>query len=159
MRRLWNRPADAVWSLVTQNSNQQSNMNICTYVTAISLEPKLMTVAVYAGTQTRDNLKLGGQVLLQLLTEELAPVVRVCGQMSGAKVDKVARLKKRYVLGTHAGLPYLQRAAGFMELIVEQIIETSGDHTLVVGKVVIAKNLADAPILTTTYLREKGYIR
>jgi flavin reductase (DIM6/NTAB) family NADH-FMN oxidoreductase RutF len=95
MRRIWNRPADAVWSLSTQSVNGIGNMNICTYVTAVSLSPKLMLVAVYKNTQTLLNCSVGNKVLLQLLTQELAPVVRVCGQKSGKDIRKIDRLLYR----------------------------------------------------------------
>jgi flavin reductase (DIM6/NTAB) family NADH-FMN oxidoreductase RutF len=136
-----------------------ANMNICSYVSAVSLEPKLMMVAVYKNTQTLKNAAVGKTVLLQLLGEDLAPVVRVCGQMSGKNIDKISRLKKRYELKDVAGLQYFNEAAGFMQLQVEQLLETSGDHDLLVGKVIKAKNLHDKPVLTTTYLKENGYIR
>jgi flavin reductase (DIM6/NTAB) family NADH-FMN oxidoreductase RutF len=159
MRKLWNRPNDAVWSLSTMSEKGVANMNICTYVTAVSLEPKLMMVAVYKNTQTLQNVAVGKTVLLQLLGEDLAPVVRVCGQMSGKSIDKISRLKKRYELLEESELSYFKEAAGFMLLEVEQLIETSGDHDLLVGKVIKAKNLYNKTILTTTYLKINGYIR
>ena len=159
MRKLWNRPDDAVWSLSTLSPDGVPNMNICTYVTAVSLDPKLMLVAVYRETQTLKNVAVGETVLLQLLGEDLAPVVRICGQLSGTKIDKISRLKKRFELGEEGRLSYFQAAAGIMTLNVEQLIETSGDHYLLVGRVTKAKNLHDKPILTTTYLKANGYIR
>jgi flavin reductase (DIM6/NTAB) family NADH-FMN oxidoreductase RutF len=134
-------------------------MNICTYVTAVSLDPKLMMVAVYKNTQTLLNVAVGQTVLLQLLTQDLAPVVRICGQNSGKDIDKISRLKKRYALSTEGDLYYFKEAAGFMLLEVEQLLETSGDHYLMVGRVTKAKNLHDKDILTTTYLKEQKYIR
>lgn len=54
------------------------------------MTPKEMLVAVYQGTQTHANIFQNptAPVLLQLLTEPLAPVVRVCGQQSGKKSIK-----------------------------------------------------------------------
>lgn len=159
MRRLWNRPAMPVWSLSTVSNEGVGNFNICTYVTAVSMEPKLMQVAVYHNTQTHKNIKVGGFVLLQLLTQELAPVVRICGQQSGAKIDKINRLKKRYTLEEVNGLWHFTQAAGFMTLRVEQILVIAGDHDLVIGSIIDHKNLSDAPLLTTDYLKEHRYIR
>ena len=159
MRKIWNRPADAVWSLSTTSSAGVGNMNICTYVTAVSLEPKLMLVAVYKNTQTLQNCIVGQSVVLQLLTEELAPVVRICGNVSGKQINKITRLQRRYTLGQHDDLFYFSQAAGFMVLTIEQLIENSGDHVLLIGKVTQGKNLQDAHILTTSYLKEHKYIR
>lgn len=159
MRNIWNRPASAVWSLSTESTTGVGNMNICTYVSAVSLSPKLMMVAVYKNTQTIKNCIVGKKVLLQLLTEDLAPAVRVCGQKSGKDINKIARLEKRYELAKHANLFYFENSAGFIELEIEQMLETSGDHVLLIGKVVKAKNLADTNILTTDYLKKNNYIR
>ena len=159
MRNLWNRPDVAVWSLVTSSKEGIPNMNICSYVSAISLDPKLMMVAVYHNTKTHDNITIGGVVLLQLLSETLAPVVRTCGQKSGKQTDKIHMLQKRYTLAHEQELPYFTQAAGFALLQVEQCIKNSGDHDLLIGRVVKSKNLNDTSILTTTYLKHKGYIR
>jgi flavin reductase (DIM6/NTAB) family NADH-FMN oxidoreductase RutF len=161
MRKLWNRPTLPVWSLVTENQAGLANMNICTYVTSVSMNPKLMLVATYENTATLDNLVANPSkpVLLQLLSEELAPVVRVCGRQSGRSVDKVAALRKKYSLCSYQGLPYFAAAAGVLALEDCTVIPCGGDHRLLVGRVTWSKNLHDAPILTTEYLRSKGFIR
>lgn len=159
MRRLWNRPDMPVWSLSTLSAEGVGNMNICTYVTAISMEPKLMQVAVYHNTQTHKNIKVGGVVLLQLLSQPLAPIVRICGQQSGSTIDKIKRLQKRYALNQHGDLWYLEEAAGFLELHIKQILDVGGDHDLIVGEVTHHKNLSGTALLTTDYLKEHQYIR
>lgn len=159
MRKIWNRPSLPVWSLVTHDKDGASNFNICTYVTAISMEPKQMMVAVYKGTKTLENIRLQQQGLLILLSEELAGVVRVCGQMSGHSIDKLARLQKRYKFAYHKNYPYFALAAGYMEIECSDFIETGGDHVLVPMRVVAAQNLHEVPLLTTDYLKEQKIIR
>jgi flavin reductase (DIM6/NTAB) family NADH-FMN oxidoreductase RutF len=123
------------------------------------MEPKLMMIALYTDTKTLANIEVSRHGLLQLLTEDLAPAVRVCGQMSGHTVDKFARLKKRYSFDERSGLPYFTKAAGYMELEFTELIENDGDHVLGLARVVMAKNLHDEPILTTTYLRDNKFTR
>ena len=159
MRKIWNRPNQQVWSLSTVNESGVGNMNICTYVTSVSMEPKLMMIAVYHGTQTLKNLKLTNRVLLQLLSQDLAPVTKVCGHMSGSKIDKIKRLQKRFEIKTHNELPYFSLCAGYLELEVTHILEVGGDHDLVVCAVTNAKNLSNTPLLTTDYLRASGLLR
>ena len=89
MRKIWNRPNQQVWSLSTINEQSVANMNICTYVTSVSMEPKLLIVAVYHGTQTLKNLTQTKRAHLQLLSEELSPVTRICGHISGSKINKI----------------------------------------------------------------------
>jgi flavin reductase (DIM6/NTAB) family NADH-FMN oxidoreductase RutF len=123
------------------------------------MDPKLILVAVYKGTQTAANVALGGTVLLQLLSQELAPVVLICGRKTGKTFDKIQSLKKRYVLENQNGLAYFAQAAGLIELKVEQLLDVEGDHILLIGRVVSAKNVHDTEILTTEFLKEAGYSR
>lgn len=159
MRKIWNRPNQQVWSLSTTDASGKGNMNICTYVSAISMEPKIIMVAVYHNTQTLRNLTTSKRALLQLLSEELAPVVRVCGHLSGAKINKIARLKKRYQIEYLNSLPYFSAAAGYLELKLDRLISFGGDHDLAICSVLSAKNISDSNLLTTDYLRAEGLLR
>jgi flavin reductase (DIM6/NTAB) family NADH-FMN oxidoreductase RutF len=123
------------------------------------MEPKIIMVAVYHNTQTWYNLTTSKRALLQLLSEELAPVVRICGHLSGARVDKITRLQKRHQIDYLHSLPYFANAAGYLELQVERLISFGGDHDLAICSVLSSKNLADAKLLTTDYLRAEGLLR
>jgi flavin reductase (DIM6/NTAB) family NADH-FMN oxidoreductase RutF len=125
------------------------------------MDPKLMVVAVYEGTQTLENLQRypTQSVLLQLLSPALSSVVRICGRQSGRQVDKIALLRKRFEFGYRDNLPYFAAAAGVMQLRTLQPTPAPGDHRLFVGEVTWSKNLHDGPILTTDYLRAQRLIR
>ena len=56
MKRPWNIVDHAVYSLVSYDNENNINMNICTYVCAISIKPKVFMIAIYYGTKTYDNL-------------------------------------------------------------------------------------------------------
>lgn len=159
MRKIWNRPNQQVWSLSTVNERGVGNMNICTYVTSVSMEPKLMMVAVYHGTQTYKNIKYSKRAILQLLSEELAPVTKVCGHLSGAKINKITRLQKRFEIDVVNDIPVFAKSAGYMELQLKKIISCGGDHDLAVYSVISSKNLHNVPLLTTDYLRANGLLR
>ncbi|MEM9336913.1 MAG: flavin reductase [Patescibacteria group bacterium] len=159
MRKLWNRSNQAVWSVSTMDESGATNMNIATYVTAVSLEPKLMMVAVYKDTKTLENLKCSNRCLLQLLSIDLAPVVRVCGKFSGKKIDKIKRLQKRYEIREQSGLPYFALSAGYMEITIIDWLAIQGDHEIAVGEVTAHVNLNNNEVLTTNYLRKQRIIR
>jgi flavin reductase (DIM6/NTAB) family NADH-FMN oxidoreductase RutF len=159
MRKIWNRPNQVVWSLATADKECVGNMNICTYVSSVSMEPKLMMVAVYHGTKTHSNVTATKKEVLQLLTEELAPVTRVCGHLSGNNISKISRLKKRYDISSIGEVPYFTASAGYVELRLEKLIAIGGDHDIGIFSVVGHKNLHDAPLLTTEYLRSSGLLR
>lgn len=159
MRKLWNRPSFAMWSLSTIDKDGNGNMNICAYVTSISMQPKIMLLAVYHHTKTLQNLKHEPRALLQLLTVDHVDIVHTCGRQSGNSVDKIAKVSKHHPVAYHKGLPYLKDCAGFMELEISDLREVGGDHLLATAEVIMSKNLTDQPILTSDYLKEKGIIR
>ena len=159
MRKLWNRPALPVWSLITADSQGVANANICTYVTSISLSPKLIVVAVYKKTQTLTNLESGSPALLCLLAEDQANLVRICGRMSGKVVTKFDRLSKKHRLRRLNHLPYFTDSCGVLSLKLLSLTDTPGDHYLATMRVTASKNLNDKTILTTEYLRAKRLIR
>ena len=134
-------------------------MNICTYVTSISMDPKLMLVAVYHGTKTHENISATKKVLLQLLSQEQAPLTRLCGHTSGKATDKMARLQKKTPVATVDGIPYMTQCAGYVILEVQQLLAVGGDHDLAICSVIQHKNLRDTPPLTTDYLRAHGLRR
>ncbi len=159
MRKLWNRNALPVWSLVTKDAAGNINMNICTYVSAVSMEPKLMMVAVYHNTKTHDNCAVGSEVLLQLLSSDQAKQVRLLGQTTGRVKDKITLLKKRELLSQYKEWSYLTEAAGFVVGTIESLVAVGGDHDLAIVRVTTHKNLRDTPVLTTEILRAEGLIR
>jgi flavin reductase (DIM6/NTAB) family NADH-FMN oxidoreductase RutF len=134
------------------------NMHICTYVSAVSMLPKRMMVAIYHGTQTIENIEHSGEFVLQLLAEEQYNLVTLLGKQTGKKIDKIGRLTKRKLLSEWNGYPVLQQALAVMHLKVVNEME-GGDHRLYLCDVVSYKNLNEGEALTTGVLGEKGIIR
>lgn len=159
MRKLWNRNPLAVWSLSSVDEAGKGNMNICGYVTNISMEPKIMLISMYHHTKTLENVKQSKRALLQLLTTKHVDIVHTCGKQSGNAIDKIARVEKKHAVSEYKGLPYMEDAAGFMELHFTEFLEVGGDHLLGIAVVESAKNFSDNPILTTDYLKKKGILR
>lgn len=159
MRKLWNRAPFPVWSLSTIDSQGKGNMNICAYVTSVSMQPKMMILAIYHHTKTMSNVKNNHRALLQLLTHDHIDIVHLCGRQSGTATDKISRIEKKHELSYKNDIPYLKDCAGYMELEFTDFLEVGGDHLLAVATVISSKNLADTEILTTEYLKEKGIIR
>ncbi len=51
MKKPWNRVDLPVYS-VSSRHGVEENMHICTYVSAVSMDPKRFMVALYKGTKT-----------------------------------------------------------------------------------------------------------
>ena len=71
MKRPWNIIDLPVYSLLSNDVNGNINMNICTYVSAVSMKPKIYSIAIDFKTKTYDNLISCDRVVLQLLSKKI----------------------------------------------------------------------------------------
>ena len=155
-KKPWNLIDAPVYSLATMQAGD-FNMNICTYVTAVSMKPKLYAVCVYDGTKTRENIIESDLAVLQLLGKNDLSVVKHLGMKSGIHINKQPWLEKKGLLMDWEGFQVLKRAAAFMLLKKRDTIQT-GDHLLCLFEVISYKtNHSD--VLSLNDLREKKLIR
>ena len=88
MKRPWNIIDSPIYSLQTVDRNGKINMNICTYVTAVSMKPKIYAIAIDYNTLTYKNVKNSNQFVLQLLSKNQIELVKKFGKKSGYKFNK-----------------------------------------------------------------------
>ncbi len=155
MTRPWNLPNVPVYSLATYGL-AAVNMNICTYVSPVSMRPKVYGVAVYDNTQTVKNLHAGETAVLQLLGRQHISLVNVLGKKSGSHFDKVAYLKKKKALDDWKGHTILRNCAAVLELNKLSSVD-AGDHTLFLFAVMRYK-ANHTKVLTLDDLRTKKLI-
>ncbi|MFC4261324.1 flavin reductase family protein [Ferruginibacter yonginensis] len=155
-KRPWNRVDLPVYAV--SSNGTKPNMHICTYVSAVSMQPKRIMVALYEGTQTLANVELDKHFVLQLLAPSQYLLVNVLGKQSGKNIDKISRLQKRQLIDEWEGFSILKEALAVMHLQVVNDME-GGDHHLFVCDVIAYKNLNNGNALTTSILNEKGIIR
>lgn len=156
MKRPWNLPNLPIYSLATYH-NDSVNMNLCTYVSAVSMAPKRYMVAVYENTQSLNNIMTGKRAVLQLLGTENISLIRTLGFKSGLLYNKEKYLMRKNALEEWNGYKVLKSVAGLLEL--EKLwFKKAGDHTLFLFHV---KNFRSkhANVLTLNDLREKNLIQ
>lgn len=158
MRRPWNIPSLPVHSLAVTDAEGKVNMNICTYVMAISMKPKQYAIAVYHGTKTLDLIEQAEECVLQLLSERNADLVRPLGKRSGRAYDKSNYLQKRDRLTEWKGRSVLRDINAAVALKKIGHVETGGDHALYYFEALTYSTFSEADILTTDYLIEKKII-
>lgn len=156
MQRPWNLPSYPVYSLTTY-SGDQVNMNVCTYVSALSMNPKIIGIALYENTKTLDNMLNSEMAILQLLHKDQFPLVRMLGKKSGLHWDKDTWLHKKERTTLWLGYPVLANCSAYMELKKKDNLKT-GDHTLFLFEVKRFKS-CNSDLLTTQILSEKKIIR
>jgi flavin reductase (DIM6/NTAB) family NADH-FMN oxidoreductase RutF len=156
-KRPWNLVDTAVYSLCTLRE-EEWNMNICTYVTPVTLHPKRYMVAVALGTYTHDLMSSSEEAVLQLLAADQAPIVRVLGRKSGRTYDKQSYLRRKDALASWEAMPVLREAVAWIYLRKCDCLE-AGDHTLFLMEVLRHKHIRDSPPLTNALLVAQKIIR
>jgi flavin reductase (DIM6/NTAB) family NADH-FMN oxidoreductase RutF len=157
VRRPWNIPDLPVYSLVTCTGGRL-NMNICTYVSAISMKPKQYLIAVYKDTKTLDNLMAGSTAVLQLLHRSQSGLVNVLGKKSGRNTDKQKYLERKNALITWNENKVLSDACAWVELKPAGKTEIGGDHVLFYFDVIRFKTNSDKSCLMVSTLISEGRI-
>jgi flavin reductase (DIM6/NTAB) family NADH-FMN oxidoreductase RutF len=149
MKRPWNIVSPTVYSLLTYDSKKQLNMNICTYVSAISMKPKMYCIAIDYNSLTYQNLINNScEVILQLLGQENSNVVRKLGKSSGFKSNKENYLAKKDLLSSYKDHRVLKNINGLLVLKQKKKIEYLGDHALFIFDVVGFKTFSENPCLS-----------
>ncbi len=154
-KKPWNRIDGPVYSVSSYRENN-NNMNICTYVTALSMQPKRFVVGIYKNTCTLKNVMAHPSFILQLLSSNQYTLVKLLGKTSGNSHDKIAMLKAPLIKRNEFHV--LQEACAFIHLVVLEWIDV-GDHWATICEVISYKNLNEERPLTLDILRSKKIIR
>ena len=157
VKRPWNIVNMPVYSLATY-IDDHVNMNICTYVTAVSMKPKLFMVAVDYSTKTYENLEKGCDCVLQILHQDQQSLVNLLGKKSGKKINKVDKLTSKEKLSKWNGHEVLDGACGYLKLELKGRKNVQGDHELFWFEVVKSKTNSENNILMFQELVEAGII-
>ncbi len=157
VKRPWNIVDMPVYSLVTFHAGQV-NMNICTYVSAVSMKPKLFMVAVDYKTQTYENLETCDKAVLQILHKDHKSLVSLLGKRSGKNLNKHKKLEEKKMLTTWNGHQVLNGACGYLLLKLKERANVGGDHELFYFNVESSNTKNEEGILMFQQLIEEGII-
>lgn len=156
MRRPWNLVDEQVYSLATYGYDS-FNMNICTYVSPLSLKPKLYGIALFDGTKTLTNVRESKYCVLQILRKSHEPLIASLGKKSGNDYNKELYLASKNYITKWKGYNVLKDTAGLLLLKRRRGYKT-GDHQFYVFEALASKSIHDDDLLTTNNLIDSGLI-
>ena len=156
MKRPWNRTNSNIYSLLTHNFKDEANMNICTYVSVVNMNPRLYAVSIDYNTLTYKNLiSSSGNVVLQGLGKKNIRVIRSLGKKSGLVFDKMAYLKKNQLITDWNNFIVLKDVAFLVELKALKKIHEMSDHALFLFRVKSYKNSKNEILLFNDLIEKK----
>ena len=144
MKRPWNIISPPVYSLVTYDDEGKVNMNICTYVSAVSMKPKIYSIAIDYTTKTYKNLEKSSKVVLQLLSANN----RKLGKISGKLFDKDRYLNSYNLLQPWKNHAVLKDTCALIELEKKSVVNNHGDHAIFFFDVTGFKTISEKNVLS-----------
>ena len=153
-RVLWALPTGLF--VVGSRAGDDRNLMTCNWVMQVATTPKLVAVAVEAGSVTRDLIERGGSFSVSLLARSDRGLVRrFVKPVRDVETDGrgvAARMQGEPVTEVHGGLPVLASAVAWLTCSVRSVTEWSdlvaegpggadasaASHVLVVGEVAAA---------------------
>lgn len=157
MKKPWNRTDQPVYSVSSFHAGE-ANMHICTYVSAVSMQPKRFMVALFKGTRTLELVTREKRMVLQLLAAGQHRLIPLLGRKSGHDTDKLATLERRGLLTRWEGVNVLADALAWLDLSVIDSMD-AGDHVMMLCEMVRYRNHLEGAPLTLDILRAKGMVR
>ena len=158
MKRPWNRASSNIYSLLTYNLKGEVNMNICTYVSVVNMNPRLYAISIDYNTLTYKNLiSYDGNIVLQCLSKKNIGEVRSLGKKSGFSFDKLKYLTKNQLITDWKNYIVLKDVSFLVELKEPKKIHKMSDHALFLFSVKSYKNSKNE-FLTFDDLIEKKII-
>ena len=162
MKKPWNRVDLPVYS-ISSHAGTEKNMHIITYLTPISMQPKLFVAGIYEGTKTLELVEKNPHFIVQLLSAGQYNLVKLLGQQSGHEVDKISRLEKRGLLQDYKNFRVLKDALAWMEMkaspVTVPVHSPLPDHRLYLCELISYRNNMEGHPLTLNILREKKIVR
>ena len=158
MRRPWNITNSAIYSLLSFEQNGVFNMNICSYVSPISKNPRQYIVGLDYNSKTYSNVHKSKTAVLQLLSIENMNLINVLGKKSGNKYDKKKFLEKKKLLSNFGEIQVLRHICAL--ILIEKKYETkkNGDHAIFIFNVKKTKTFRDDSVLSTNDLIKNNII-
>lgn len=140
----------------------EPNAMMADWVMQVAFKPRLVAVAFEKDAHTLENIRADGVFTVNMLSkdgESMQLASRFAQPYYGRKVKGragVAMTEVHHKLDgieyslLESGCPVLDLAMGWLDCGVEQFVET-GDHVLVVGRVLDGAIVREGDVMTSTY--------
>lgn len=116
------------------STNEKNNVMTASFIMPISFNPKYLAFSISPKRYTFENLKKIKEFTLNVCSQEMLEVAKICGTYSGRDRDKFEMLKLKKERSRFVKPQMIENCPIFFECKIEDMKEF-GDHFLVVGKV------------------------
>lgn len=140
----------------------EPNGMMADWVMQVAFNPRLVAVAFEKDAHTLENIRADGVFTVNLLCQDAESMHlasrfaqpyygrKVRGRAGGAMTEVHHKLDGIDYSLSESGCPILGLAMGWLDCRAEQFVET-GDHVLVIGRVMDGAIVREGDVLTSTY--------
>jgi flavin reductase (DIM6/NTAB) family NADH-FMN oxidoreductase RutF len=127
-----------ICALICSTDGKKDNVMTASFLMPISFEPKYVAFAIAPEHYSFRNLKKVSEFTLNILSEEMKEIAKICGSYSGKNVDKFKKAKLEIEKSKKVLPPMIKNCPISFECKIE-LMEEFGDHYLIVGKILNEK--------------------
>ena len=140
---------------ITSHAGDEVNAMVANWLTQVSFEPRLVALGLQKKAYSHRLVEEGGVFAVNLFLTEDVDALKPFSKSRAKNPDKMAGAK--YTPAPETGCPILEDAAGVFECRVVKIVDTGGDHDLVVGEVIGAQVLKEGEVQDSLTLLDLGW--
>lgn len=140
---------------ITSRSGDEVNAMVLTWITQASFEPRLIALALQRTSHTYGLVKAGRVFAVNLFQRGDFDIIRPLTKGREKEPEKMAEVA--YSPAPETGCPVVEGAAAYVECEVEQILETGGDHDIVLGRVIGGESFRPGEAGDTLSLPDIGW--
>ena len=140
---------------ITSRAGEEVNTMVANWLTQVSFEPRLISLGLQRTSHTHSLVEEGRVFAVNLFLREDVEALKPFTKSRAKNPDKMSEAS--YTPAPETGCPVLEGAAGVLECRVVKIVETGGDHDLVVGEVIAAQVLKEGEVTDSLTLPDLGW--
>lgn len=140
---------------LTSRLGDDANAMVCNWFSQVSFTPRLVAIALSPKAYTHGLIKESGVFAVNIFNTADEEALTRYSKSRAKRPDKMDNAP--YTTGTETGCPILEGAAAYLECKVLQMVNTVGDHDILVGEVINAGILKPGEVTDTLTLPHVGW--
>jgi len=140
---------------ITTRSGNDVNAMTANWVMQTSFDPRQVSLGLQKTSYTYGLIEQGGVFAVNIFLKDGADALKPFTKSRSKNPDKMK--DAQYSEGPETGSPILKGAAAYLECRVIRIVDTGGNHDIVVGEVVGAGVISPGEVGDTLTLLDLGW--
>ena len=138
---------------ITSRNGDDANAMVANWISQVSFDPRLVAVGLQKTSYTHSVIEQGRVFAINIFRAEDQEIIMPFCKSRAKFPDKIA--DATYSVAPQTGCPVLEGAAAYVEFKVTQIVNTGGDHDIIIGEPVgaeVFKPSEAGDVLSLTHL-------